>query len=155
MEETDMAFEVFNRKSAGRSPDPNVTIQKRGTFSLNSAAAKALSGGAEFEKLPVELLYDRADQAVGLRRSDTESPNVYFVRKQPSSESYIISGQAFTVYYKIDTTISRRFRARMGNDGILTFKLTDRHVEVERTGRPPKGEFDSQETLFGEEEAPE
>jgi hypothetical protein len=154
-----MGFEVFNRKSAGRSPDPSVTIQKRGTFSLNSAAARALSGDdKEFSKLPIEILYDREEKAIGLRRAENGSPNVYFLRKQPSSESYILSGQAFTVHYKIDTTISRRFRARM-EDGILVFRLTDKHVEVERTGRPPRGEFEDiesgQDSLFdgGESQA--
>jgi UPF0288 family protein (methanogenesis marker protein 3) len=136
-----MAFETFSRKSAGKSTDPFVTIQRRGTFSINSAAAKMLSGGQPFEKLPIELLFDREEKAVGLRKAPTDSPDVYYMRKQPSSDSYILSGQAFTQFYKIDTSISRRYRVRLTEEGILTFRLGDKHVEVERTGRPAKGEL--------------
>jgi hypothetical protein len=140
-----MPYEVFNRKTAGRSTVPNITIQKRGTFSINSAAAKLLSGGKEFTKLPIELLYDKEIQGVGLRSADEEAPNVYYLRKQESSESYILSGQAFTAYYGIDTSVSRRYRAKLNEEGVLGFRLDDPHVEVERTGRPPKNEFAAQD----------
>jgi hypothetical protein len=139
-----MAFEKFSRKSAGKSSEPFVTIQRRGTFSMNAASAKLLSGGQPVEKLPLELFYDKDEKAVGLRRANgnaATSPDVYYLRKQPSSESYIVSGQAFTIHYKIDTSVSRRYRATLTDDGILTFRLTDKHIEVVKTGRPPKGEL--------------
>lgn len=136
-----MAFQKFSRKTAGKSTEPFVTIQRRGTFSMNVAAAKLLSGGKAFDRLPVELFYDPEEKAVGLRHSTDNGPDVYYMRKQPSSESYLLSGQAFTMHFGIDTAISRRYRVTMTDDGIMTFRLTDRHVEITRSGRPPKGEL--------------
>lgn len=135
-----MAFEKFSRKSAGKSTDPFVTIQRRGTFSMNAAAAHLLSGGKSVDKVPIELLYDKDEKIVGLSKADPSSPDVYYLRKQPSSESYILSGQAFTIHYKIDTSVSRRYRVNLTEDGILILRLADKHVEVMKTGRPAKAD---------------
>jgi len=129
-----MPFEVFNRKTAGRTTKPMITIQKGGSLSLNHAALMLLTGGAELEELPVELLYDRENQLIGLRRSDG-SPHEYVIRKQANSASFIVAGRAFTEHYAIDTTEARRYIAKMIEGGILAIDLNSPHVTVTRRAR--------------------
>ena len=57
-----MPFEIYKRQRAPASIEPAVTIQKRGTFSLNSAAYAVLGSPKA-----VELLYDRERELIGLR----------------------------------------------------------------------------------------
>lgn len=128
-------FEEFSRKSAGRTNQPKVTIQKGGTMSLNAAAAALLrlEGESEEDPIPVVLLYHEGSKTVGMRRA-SGSPNAYMVRKQPASVSYIVSGQAFTKFYGIDTSVARRYDAEMFDD-VLGFSLEDDFQEVGRGTR--------------------
>ncbi|MCG8467698.1 MAG: hypothetical protein MJB57_05735 [Gemmatimonadetes bacterium] len=129
-----MAFEVFNRRSAGRTREPAITIQKRGTFSFNAPAAQMIAGDDNPHQLPVELLFDAERQIVGFRKA-RNATNPYMIRKQQNSESYLLTGRAFTQHYQIDTSVARRYRANI-YEGIVGLCLTDEAVEVGR-GRPP------------------
>ena len=124
-----MPFEVFNKKSAGRSKSPTMTVQKRGTFSLNSASAHLLA--EEPDQLAVELLYDVENRIIGIRKAE-QSVNPYVLRKQPSSESYLVAGRAFAEHYGIDTSVARRYRAKLHEGEVLGITLTDDFIEVGR-----------------------
>ncbi|WP_369197603.1 hypothetical protein [Streptomyces djakartensis] len=106
-------FETFTKRMAPLVKQPFVTIQKRGTLSLN-AAAHALLGKPD----AVELLYDRDEQIVGLRAVPKGSEHAYPLRSQggKSVGPYIVSGTAFAKYYKIDTEVSRRWVASLVDD---------------------------------------
>ncbi len=96
-------FETFTRRAAPVASTPLVTIQKRGTFSLNRAAYELL-GSPE----AVELLYDRDERVMGIRAVDPDTRHAYPMRKQPSSYSYLFAGQAFAKYYGIPIGETRR-----------------------------------------------
>lgn len=112
-------FEVFTRRMVPLAKKPFVTIQKRGTISLNAAAYAALGSPPA-----VELLFDPVEKVVGFRPTDEEAEHAYAVRAQSNKEvgPYIVSGTAFVNYYNIDTTVSRRWTAEV-LDGILCIDL--------------------------------
>jgi len=120
-----MAFETFKRQRAPITGDPAVTIQKRGTLSLNVPAYKAL-GSPE----AVELLYDRDQNLMGLRKVDPATDHAYIVRPLGKGGSnWLISGKAFTTYYGISIGVARRWLGRMEDD-LLVFDLKEPGTEV-------------------------
>jgi hypothetical protein len=125
-------FEMFSKRAAGKLKAPTITVQKRGTLSLNAAAAAYLSGGEIPESLPVELLYDRERKIIGIRRATTEHPNVYVMRKQAKSDSFLLAGKAFTQYYDIPTGEARRYIAKEYEEGVLGAELDGEYSEVAR-----------------------
>ncbi len=104
-------FETFTRRSTPVTATPLVTIQKRGTISLNRTAYELL-GSPE----AVELLYDRGERVIGIRAVDPDTRHAYPMRKQPSSYSYLFAGQAFAKYYDIPIGETRRYEAEMIGD---------------------------------------
>jgi len=128
-----MPFEVFNRRSVPRSADPFLTIQKRGICSMNFSAFQALGGTATDEHMAVELLFDREQRIIGIRKS-ADAPNSYIIRKLDKSKSYVLSASAFMVYYKVDTTASKRYRCQHEN-GMLTIRLNGQFAAVSGPGR--------------------
>ena len=106
-------FEVFTRRMVPLVKQPAVTIQKRGNISINRAAFVALG-----EPQAVELLYDPTERIVGFRGVPVDTEHAYPMRPQGQKEDgpYIVAGMAFTKYYAIDTTISRRWPAAMQDD---------------------------------------
>lgn len=128
-----MAFELFQKRAAGRIKAPTITVQKRGTISTNAAAAATLAGGEVPEKeIRVELLFVRESNVLGIRRATTEHPSVYTLRKQSKSESFLLAGKAFTGYYGIPTGEARRFIARDFGDGILGAELGGEYTDASR-----------------------
>ena len=128
-----MGFEVFSKRAAGKIKQPTLTIQKRGTLSLNAAAAAFLAGGeVPDEELPLELLYDRERKIVGVRKAEAQHPSVYMLRKQAKSDSFLLAGKAFTAYYKIPTGEARRYVAKDFGDGILGVELEGEFVDASR-----------------------
>ncbi len=107
-------FEVFNRRTAPSTTQPLVTIQKRGTMSLNRSAFEALG-----EPDAVELLYDREERLLGFRPVDPAVPHAYRPRKQGNAANYILAGQAFTQYYGVETGTARRYRAKLLDDVLV------------------------------------
>lgn len=122
-----MDFESFTRKSARLTREPTVTIQKKGVMGLNSSAYESLKGDhREIDgKLPVELLFDRGEQVVGLRVTEEANPDAYFVRRQKLSPSYLVAGRMFFTHYGVELGKTRRYRARMYGEGVLGFSLKD------------------------------
>ena len=117
MENSMPNFEKFSRRAKPIPTQPLVTLQKRGTFSLNRAAHEAL-GAPPF----IELLYDREARIVGFRATDESDPDSYPLRKQQNSASYLVAGNAFCQFYGIDVGQTRRFSAKM-IDGVLAVDL--------------------------------
>jgi len=128
-----MAFEVFSKRSAGRMKQPTITIQKRGTLSVNASGAAFLAGGEIPDKeLPIELLFDRELNVLGLRRAQSEHVSVYNLRKQAKSDSFLLAGKAFTAYYGIATGEARRYVAKDFGDGILGAELGGDYSDASR-----------------------
>lgn len=110
-------FEVFDKYHSRSVKEMFVTIQRRGTFSLNRAAFQAL-GSPTF----VELLFNRAKRLVAFRTMDVDSGRAIPVRRQGNSDSYMIAGLTFTKEYEIDTNVARRYTAKM-QDNLLVVDL--------------------------------
>jgi hypothetical protein len=128
-----MPFEVFSKRSAGRMKQPTITVQKRGTLSVNASAAAFLNGGEMPDKeLPVELLFDRELNVLGLRRAQSDHVSVYNLRKQAKSDSYLLAGKAFTAYYGIATGEARRYVAKDFGEGILGAELGGDYADASR-----------------------
>jgi hypothetical protein len=135
-----MGFELFDKRAAGRTKVPTITIQRKGTMSVNAAAAFLITGGAEIPKeMAVELLFDREKKIVGVRKAVKEHPSVYTLRKQKNSDSYLLGGRAFTQFYGIDTTESRRYAARKYDGDVVGVDLNDQFQTVTR-GETEEGE---------------
>ena len=117
-------FEVFNRRARPVSKQPVITLQKRGTFSLNEAAFIALG-----EPEVVELLYDRTEKLVGMRKVGPDNAYAYPVRKQQNAASYLVAGNAFSQYYGIPVGVTRRWSARL-MENVLVIDLKEPGQEV-------------------------
>jgi hypothetical protein len=104
-----VAFEVFKRERVPSSTDPTVTIQKTGRLSLNKAAFVQL-GHPKF----VELLYDRDQRLIGLRKVSKSIHHGYPVRPvSAKATSWVISGKAFLDFYDITMDATRRSIAQI------------------------------------------
>ncbi len=122
-----MGFEVFDKRQTALAKAPTVTIQRKGIISINRAAYSMMG-----EPSAVELLYDRERQIVGFRAAAETVGHAYEVRPQNSTKStgpLIVAGTAFTNFYKIDTSISRRFEPYVQDD-ILCIDLAEGGVEI-------------------------
>ncbi|MGI8667344.1 MAG: hypothetical protein ACR2N4_15190 [Jatrophihabitans sp.] len=92
-----------------------LTIQKGGLICLNRAAYVAFG-----RPLAVELLYDRAVHTVGLRAVDPRASHSYPVRSASRRRGgpFVVSALAFTRFYDIDISTSRRWPVTIGH-GVL------------------------------------
>ncbi len=137
-----MPFETFKRQRAPATGEPAITIQKRGTFSLNLPAHSALEAPEA-----VELLYDRERRLVALRKVDPSTEHAYVVRPLGKGNStWLISGMAFAAYYGIVTDIARRWIGRL-EDGMLVIDLNEPGTEV-TSGRGTKSVERSEKLRF-------
>lgn len=124
-------FETFRKALVPLGRQPNVTIQRRGTITLNAAAFAALN-----EPEAVELLFDGDDSVLGLRAVPADVEHAAFVRpSNPNGHGngpYVISAMAFLRHYQIDTSEARRWHARLQRD-ILCIDLTGSCEHVSKT----------------------
>jgi hypothetical protein len=133
-------FETFTRRMVPLVKKPAVTIQKRGTMTLNKAAYVAL-GAPE----AVELLYDKKNNVMGIRPINPEVDHAYPMRPQANKEDgpFIVSGAAFTKYYGIKTDEARRYNAEI-EDGVLIIDLSN-EGQVVTSNRSGSGSTDGDE----------
>lgn len=116
-------FRVFDRHRRARSHALSaplaVSIHRRGAISMSAAAYDAIGKPGA-----VELLYDRAEQIVGLRPVAPEVGHAYPVRAQGGQPGgpFIVAGRAFTKHFGIDTSVARRLPAIV-EDGVLCVDL--------------------------------
>lgn len=136
-----MGFEVFAKSSAPLSKVPTVTLQRRGTISINRAAFNLMK-----EPDAVELLWDGDRRLVGFRAAPVDAPNAYPVRAQNQKTDagpFLIAGTAFTKYYDIDTSQAVRYVPKA--DGDIVFIELDgpsQHVTSNREGRTKRTDSD-------------
>lgn len=113
-------FETFSRRMLSLQAQPSVTVQRRGSMTLNQSALQALG-----QPDAVELLYDRTASIIGLRGVDPRAETAYQVRRASRSASgpWVISAMAYTKFYGIDTSVTRRWPAYLDGD-VLCVDLT-------------------------------
>ncbi len=123
-------FELFTERSFSvDKKKPRLAIQKGGAISLNRAAFEQL-GEPGF----VVLLYNRERRAIALRRSTSDVPYRYPVRKQKESPSYLVSGKAFLSHSGIryGHRVIRLYPTM--EQGMLVAELPDEEEEVTNEG---------------------
>lgn len=125
-------WETFNRRAAPVTKQPLVTIQKRGTMSLNRAAYDALG-----EPAALELLYDHTERLIGFRPVDPSTTHAYAPRRQGRAANFIVSGSAFTKYFDIETDTARRYPAELVN-GVLVVDLKQPGTDATGVRARPK-----------------
>jgi hypothetical protein len=120
-----MPFETFKRQRTPVTDEPAITIQKRGAISINPPAYAALG-----EPEHLELLFDREERLMGLRKVDSTVPHAYQVRPLgKSGTTHLVSGTAFMAWYGIETETARRWMAQMADD-VLVIDLKEPGIEV-------------------------
>ncbi|AHW65721.1 Hypothetical protein CGLY_16740 (plasmid) [Corynebacterium glyciniphilum AJ 3170] len=102
-----MAFEVFDKRKSALGKAPSATLQKKGLLSLNSSAHRMLNFAGS-----VELLFDPESQVIALKPSD-EAHAYAFRTASKNTGQVVVSLTAFTEYYGIDTTVSKRIIPRL------------------------------------------
>jgi hypothetical protein len=127
-------FEVFTRRMVPLVKAPYVTIQRRGTMSFNKAAHAAMG-----EPQAVELLFDAGEQIIGVHPVEPATEHAYPIRATSGNQEkgpFLVAGTAFTKYYKIDTSVSKRWVGVMA-DGVLCIDLKQDGTVVtsNRSGR--------------------
>jgi hypothetical protein len=85
----------------------------------------------------VTLHYDRDAKAIGFKPASKKIRHAYPTRKQPHSNSYIISAQSFCDYYEISTSPPRAFTPTL-EGGMLVFELNKGVVVSSRVRSPKK-----------------
>ncbi|TQM01618.1 hypothetical protein [Pseudonocardia kunmingensis] len=116
-----MAFEVFTKRMVPLANQPYVTVQKRGTISMNKSAHALLGDPGA-----VELLYDATAKVMGFRAVAETVEHAYAIRAmggKAASSTFMVSGRAFFRYYGIDTDEARRYPATI-EDGVLCVDLS-------------------------------
>jgi hypothetical protein len=110
-----MPFETFKRQRAPITDEPAITIQKRGAISINPPAYELLG-----EPSHLELLYDREERLIGLRKVESTVPHAYMVRPLgKSGTTHLVSGRAFLAWYGIELGTAHRWIARMQDDTLI------------------------------------
>ncbi len=117
-------FEEFDKRAAVASKSPFVTIQRKGTFSMNQAAY-VLMGKPKV----VTLLFDPEEKLIGFRPTLQSSPRAFPVRAQQNGVTYVVAGQAFAKHYGIDTSVARRYGVDKQDD-ILVLDLKSESTDA-------------------------
>ncbi|MEP7021025.1 MAG: hypothetical protein ABI808_10260 [Pseudonocardiales bacterium] len=119
-------FETFRKPLVALKREPTITIQKRGTMSLNRSAQVVLGSPAA-----VELLFDAGRRIVGLRPVDPRADHAYPVRSSTGLENgpFVVSAMAFLHFYGIHQHESLRWVAYL-NEDVLCIDLDAQAVAV-------------------------
>lgn len=127
-----MAFKKFDRRARPTVTEPIMAIQKKGTFSINAATFELLARrGVERDengRIHAELFFDDEEQIVGLRAAEP-GVTTYPIRKQPNSESYLMTGRAFCKFHEIPIGETRQYRVHQFEDDIVGFSLEDDEIK--------------------------
>jgi len=135
-------FEEFDQYHSRSVKTLFITIQRRGNFSLNRAAYKALD-----EPEAVKMLFNRSKRQIGFRKADSNVSRSTPVRRQHQSESFLIAGLTFCKEYDIETTTARRYVGKI-QDGVLIVDLNEPSTNA--TG--PRARDDENGGLQGKQE---
>src|ERR687897_1191827 len=114
-----MDFERFDQRHIAIGGSPFVTIQRSGRVMTINRAAYELLASPE----AVELLYNRENRVVGIRKVSKKEPYAFPLRPQGRKghrpSNYLVAFQKFAKYYGIDTGVAMRYPTEMQED-ILT-----------------------------------
>jgi hypothetical protein len=105
---------LFDKRSVPLIKRPEVTLQTKGTFSLNASAHHAL-GDPE----ALELLYDADQRVIGFRAAPAEAAHAYPIRPVGKGKTYIVSGRAFVQHFNIPADRPVRREAKMVDDTLV------------------------------------
>ena len=110
-------FEVFDGYD---KHDPEVMIKSNGSFVLNRSAYELL-----VEPQSVSVFYHKEKRVIGVRAGS-------HIPVHPSSRTtrnhFSFAGKAFMIHYGIDTSISRKYSAKLEDDMLLI----DLNLEVKK-----------------------
>jgi len=108
-------FELFEKAAVGRTArNMRVSLNDRGTFSLNQKAFDGLNSPAA-----VELLYDKTTGVIAVRPCSPELKHSYPVKKQGNNKSYLIRSLAFLGYYNLQIIRTVLFDEPKVESGVL------------------------------------
>lgn len=120
-------FTTFDKQGARLVKVPELTIQAKGSMSMNAAAWNLMG-----QPVAVALMYDEAAKVIGLRPVPPEDPHAYPLRgvggkkgvtpKLPNS--FIVAGQAFVKHFGIPVGNPVRRQVTVV-DGVLIVDLND------------------------------
>ncbi len=117
-------WEIYQLRGARASVSAEVTIQARGSLTINKSARNAL-GDPE----AVVLLYSAKDKLIGMRAAKREDPYSYPLR-EVSKSSFAIAAGSFCRYYRIPLTdVARRYTAKMYDD-VLGISLKEEPITI-------------------------
>lgn len=123
-------FTIFDKARAPFTGEAHLTVQKRGTITLNAASFALLDSPDA-----VELLFDPNSEVLGLRTADATLSHVAYVRKSTRSTAgpWVVSAMAFVRHFGIDTTVARQRVAYLDGDGVLCARMDEPGLVVSRT----------------------
>ena len=114
----DFIWETYDKRNAPMSKQPQVTIQSRGTISMNLSAYMALGSPQS-----VELLFDRERKVIGFRPAKGDNHTAYPLRKVgPVGNTYIVAATSFLKYYGVPLGVPSRYEAEL-SQGVLVVDL--------------------------------
>lgn len=115
--------------SRPRQKRTKVTLNSRGVFWLNQAAAAALETSEA-----VKLFYDPHKQVIGIQQSAPLEPNSFPMRPKRTDETYTVNAISFCKHFDIKVLRTVEFNnIRTEADGIMRLRLTDTTI----VGREP------------------
>jgi len=98
-------FQPFDRHAMPTPGKPFATIQRTGKLiTLNKTAYEMLD-----KPEAVELNYDPDEHLIGIRPVRSSNPRAYLLRQMGKSNTWTVSGQAFTQHWGINTEIALRY----------------------------------------------
>lgn len=122
-------WEEFTQKANYRAEMVRVSLNGRGHFQLNQKAVDEL-GGAE----AIVLFYDRASRRIALKASSPDIEHAYELKRQNSSQTYILRAKSFCNYYAINIGDTVVFNDIAVEDGMVVLDL-GKVTEVVRRAR--------------------
>ncbi|MDP9117706.1 MAG: hypothetical protein M3O28_10720 [Actinomycetota bacterium] len=119
-------FQTFRKGLVPLKREPTITVQTRGTMSLNKAAQVMLGCPAA-----VELLYDQDEHTVGLRPISPRADHAYPLRSSTGNDNgpFVISAMAFLHFYDIHPAETLRWVA-FKSDDVLCVDLREHATAV-------------------------
>ena len=114
------SFEFFEGIVSERASKPRITVRRGGLVVITRAAAELLGDAVEL----VQLAFDRATGAVGIRAAAKGAPGAYRLRAQYKGPNWTVGGRRFFDHYGIDTGKATTFDVTDFGDGIIGFVTT-------------------------------
>lgn len=133
-------WEEFTQKAAAKGDAIRVSLNARGNFALNQKAVETLDTPEA-----IVLMFDKANQLIGLKASSTEVNHAYELKRQGTSQSYFLRAKSFCNFYGIEFGDTVVFNDPQIEGGMIVLQLTN-VTEAARRPRPlrfPEEEYES------------